>query len=84
MGSFVLGLTNDTGVARIEIAARRADSTAWQRVARCAGTAIEWVDAGAWLRAAHDIDAPVDQLRIVIIGRRKSRIALARVAILRR
>jgi hypothetical protein len=53
-------------------------------MARCAGRAIEWVDAGAWLRATQATAAPVDQLRIVFDVARKRRITLTRVAILMR
>jgi hypothetical protein len=81
---FVVGVMPDAGIARIEVAVRSATSARWQRMARCAGRAIEWVDAGAWLRATQATAAPVDQLRIVFDVARKRRITLTRVAILMR
>jgi hypothetical protein len=84
IGGFVVGLIPDASIARIEIAARCANSARWQRIVRCAGRAIEWVDAGAWLRATHAAAAPVDQLRITLEVARKRRITLTRVAILMR
>jgi hypothetical protein len=84
IGGFVVGLIPDAGIARIEIAARSANSVRWQRIVRCAGRAIEWVDAGAWLRATPAADAPVDQLRIALDVARKTQVTLTRVAILMR
>jgi len=84
IGGFVVGLIPDAGIARIEIAARSPNSARWQRIVRCTGRALEWVDAGAWLRATHAADAPVDQLRIALDVARKTRLTLTRVAILMR
>lgn len=84
IGGFVVGLVPDSGPTRIEIAVRSAGSSRWRSLVRCAGRAIEWVEAGAWLRTPHAADAPVDQLRIALTVPRRTRITLTRVAILMR
>jgi len=81
----VLGLTPEAGIARVDVAARDASSTRWRAVCRGPAEAIEWTDAGAWLRVPHSGEAwRVDQLRIDLRIRRNARVALARVAILMR
>jgi hypothetical protein len=82
--SVVLGLVPDAGIARIEIAARGAKAARWQRLVRCEGRAIEWVEAGARLHGTRGVDGPIDRLRIAITVAKRARITLARVAILMR
>jgi len=84
IASFVLGLSEPAGVVRIEIAGRDADDARWQPVAAAGRSAIDWVDAGAWVVANAVADGIVDQLRITIAVAPSTRIALARVAVLRR
>jgi hypothetical protein len=84
IGSFVLGVVPEAGITRIDVAARSASSARWQRLASCSGREIDWVEAGARLHVNAAADAPVRQLRVAISAARRTRITLARLAVLMR